>query len=243
MNQVATVDNQNNNDLIEKVVMKGDLSGMTQSQKIQYYHEFCKSLGLNPLTQPFQIINFKGKEVLYATKDCTEQLRKLHNVSIVESKTEEVGDLLITRVKAQNAQGRMDVGTGVVMKKGLYGEALANAIMKAETKAKRRVTLSICGLGILDESETDTIGPHTTMPVEEAKPVKEADWLEGKQAEPVDDVPSRQIEEEPGSGLSPEDENLVKAAEEIFTDDIQCTCNTKGKFHKKDCPLWRETVV
>src|SRR6185312_3719783 len=29
--------------------------------------------------------------------------------------------------------------------------------MKAETKAKRRVTLSICGLGMLDETEVDSI--------------------------------------------------------------------------------------
>jgi hypothetical protein len=36
-------------------------------------------------------------------------------------------------------------------------EELANAFMKAETKAKRRVTLSICGLGFLDESEIESI--------------------------------------------------------------------------------------
>ena len=41
--------------------------------------------------------------------------------------------------------------------KGLVGEELANAYMKAETKAKRRVTLSICGLGWLDDSETESI--------------------------------------------------------------------------------------
>jgi hypothetical protein len=29
--------------------------------------------------------------------------------------------------------------------------------MKAETKAKRRVTLSICGLGFLDETEVETL--------------------------------------------------------------------------------------
>ena len=43
-------------------------------------------------------------------------------------------------------------------------EAKANAMMKAETKAKRRVTLSICGLGMLDESEFDTI--RNTRPIE-----------------------------------------------------------------------------
>jgi len=34
---------------------------------------------------------------------------------------------------------------------------VANAIMKAITKAKRRVTLSICGLGMLDETEVESL--------------------------------------------------------------------------------------
>jgi hypothetical protein len=40
---------------------------------------------------------------------------------------------------------------------GLKGDNYANALMKCVTKAKRRVTLSIVGLGMLDESELDTI--------------------------------------------------------------------------------------
>ena len=38
-----------------------------------------------------------------------------------------------------------------------------NAKLKAITKAKRRVTLSICGLGFLDETEIETIPtrPHS----------------------------------------------------------------------------------
>ena len=50
---------------------------------------------------------------------------------------------------------------------------LANAFMKAETKAKRRVTLSICGLGILDETEIETIKnvtPVTPQTIREPKP-------------------------------------------------------------------------
>ena len=48
--------------------------------------------------------------------------------------------------------------------KGLAGDALVNAKLKAITKAKRRVTLSICGLGFLDETEIETIptaAPHS----------------------------------------------------------------------------------
>jgi hypothetical protein len=39
----------------------------------------------------------------------------------------------------------------------LKGDNLANALMKAETKAKRRVTLSIVWLGWLDETEVETV--------------------------------------------------------------------------------------
>jgi len=40
---------------------------------------------------------------------------------------------------------------------GLKGEAAANAFLKCITKAKRRVTLSISGLGFSDETEMDDI--------------------------------------------------------------------------------------
>src|ERR1700730_2544964 len=46
---------------------------------------------------------------------------------------------------------------------------LATHIVDAEPKAKRRVTLSICGLGFLDELEIETISPA----VKEAPDVKE----------------------------------------------------------------------
>jgi hypothetical protein len=38
--------------------------------------------------------------------------------------------------------------------------------MKCETKAKRRATLSICGMGILDETEVDDIPANQKAPVE-----------------------------------------------------------------------------
>ena len=45
---------------------------------------------------------------------------------------------------------------GAVKKTDMQGN-FGNALMKAVTKAKRRVTLSICGLGMLDETEVETI--------------------------------------------------------------------------------------
>jgi len=160
-----------NDDIIASLVLNGDLSKMKAEQKVSYYKNFCESLGLNPLTQPFAIIKFNNKEILYATKDATEQLRKVYGVSVIESNTKIDGNLCITSVKVQDKAGRYDIATGVV---SLPADAngKANAIMKAETKAKRRATLSICGLGLLDESETDTIGKFETVPIAEIQNVK-----------------------------------------------------------------------
>jgi hypothetical protein len=151
---------------IEKLLVQGDLSGLSVDQRVQYYHAVCTSLELNPLTKPFDYIKLNGKLVLYAKKDCTDQLRKIRKVSIVDISSETVGDIYIVRAKAVTGDGRTDMDMGVLSLKNLQGENLANAIMKAMTKAKRRVTLSICGLGFSDETEVDTIPGAVYVPMD-----------------------------------------------------------------------------
>lgn len=141
---------------IEKVLMQGDLTALGVEDRLKYYNSLCKSLGLNALTRPFEYLKFQGKTILYARKDCADQLRKVHKVSIDSIDTKQVGDLFVVTVSASIGD-RKDSATGALMIKGLSGEALANALMKAETKAKRRVTLSICGLGFLDETEIEDV--------------------------------------------------------------------------------------
>src|SRR5262249_25692959 len=81
----------------------------------------------------------------------------IHKVSVVElTETERDGVIIITAM-VKNGEGRTDMAKGVVTIGNLKGDALCNAIMKAETKAKRRATLSLCGLGWADESEIETI--------------------------------------------------------------------------------------
>jgi len=143
--------------LITDLILHGDMKRLGAAQKVEYYTRFCESLGLNPLTQPFQYIVLNGKERLYATKDATEQLRKIHGVSITSVDGKQVGDVYVVTAKGHDKTGRTDSSTGVVTIGTLKGDALANALMKAETKAKRRLTLSICGLGMLDETELETI--------------------------------------------------------------------------------------
>lgn len=153
-NEVAV---RNDTNLMADVILHGDLNRFSPEKKVEYYARFCESLGLNPLTQPFQYIVLNGKERLYATKDATEQLRKIHGVSVSEITRDELNGVCIVTAKGHDKNGRTDAATGAVNIQGLRGDALANALMKAETKAKRRLTLSICGLGMLDETELETI--------------------------------------------------------------------------------------
>ena len=152
---------------IESVVIGGDLSKLSSEQRLSYYKSVCSSLGLNPLTKPFDYITLNGKLTLYVRKDAADQLRKLHDVSITKLERERIDSIYTVTAYAQDKQGRQDSSIGAVNIDGLKGDALANAIMKAETKAKRRVTLSLCGLGMLDETELETIKEYA-QPLEES---------------------------------------------------------------------------
>ncbi len=139
---------------VENVLINGDLKTLSPEERVSYYNRVCESLGLNTLTRPLEYVTLNGKLTLYARKDAADQLRKIHSVSIDNVTVLQVGELYVVTVNG-SCGNRKDSATGVINIKGLSGEALANAMMKAETKAKRRLTLSICGLGLLDETEVE----------------------------------------------------------------------------------------
>lgn len=176
-------------EILEKVLIGGDLSDLSVPQRVEYYAAVARSIGLNPLTKPFDYLALKErvggetrtKLILYAKRDCTDQLRKIHHISIPRDliRTETVEGIYTVFLTAMMPDGRTDtdVGAVAIVKEGgtwkttadghkfardgtyvpLSPDDRANAMMKAMTKAKRRATLSICGLGMLDESEIETI--------------------------------------------------------------------------------------
>jgi hypothetical protein len=146
-----------NAETMEKVMIRGDLSTLTAAERVSYYDGVCKSLGLNPLTRPFDYLNLNGKLQLYAKRECTEQLRQLRTVNLTIKAREVTEGCYVVTAMATLPDGRQDESIGAVPIEGLKGESRSNAMMKAETKAKRRVTLSICGLTFLDESEVDAV--------------------------------------------------------------------------------------
>lgn len=174
---------------IESVLIGGDLSKLTPEQRVNYYKAVCDSVGLNPLTRPFDYITLNAKLTLYAKKDATDQLRKRDGVSITKLEREVMNDICLVTAYAQTVT-RSDASTGAVSIKGLSGDALANAMMKAETKAKRRVTLSICGLGLLDETEIETVSTAVPTIVN----VETGEIVEDVPAVPLDNIPDMSLE-------------------------------------------------
>lgn len=184
---------------VETALITGDLSKLTSAERLAYYKSVCESLGLNPLTKPFDYITLNGKLTLYARKDATDQLRNHRGVSITRLEREKVDDIYTVTAYAQTQDGRSDSSIGAVCIASLKGDALANAFMKAETKAKRRVTLSICGLGMLDETEVATIpDARPIVTVEPAQlpataPQDEYARQQAEPAQPVYDRPARVV--------------------------------------------------
>lgn len=149
----------NSSDVIGQLILNGDLSKLSQPEKINYYKGYCDRMGLDPFTKPFDLLRLNGKEVLYCTRSGTQQLNKKHGLShtIMSREIIEAAGVYQVTARACLPDGRCTESIGAVNIGGLKGDAYANAIMKAETKAKRRATLDLLGLGVLDETEVETI--------------------------------------------------------------------------------------
>lgn len=152
-NEIALMDQET----ISKLVLGGDLSKLTSEQKVSYYGYRCKAVGLDPATKPFDLLKLNGKEVLYATRECSNQISQRDGLSATVVKEELVNDIYKVTARVTDSKGRQTDDVGCVTIKGLTGDTLCNAIMKATTKAKRRAILSHAGLGMMDESEVETV--------------------------------------------------------------------------------------
>lgn len=136
---------------IEKVILKGDLRSLTEIERVQYNFALCQSLGLNPVTRPVDYIESDGKLQPYVNSVGIAQLRARYSISIQIVRCQKDEEFVYTTARATDRSGRSEEATAVVplcdrYGKPLSGTAKANAIMKAETKSKRRATLALCGI-------------------------------------------------------------------------------------------------
>jgi hypothetical protein len=126
MNQQITKPGNNPIEAIERLIIYGDLSRLTPEQKVTYYRHKCEHAGLDWTDQPLDYIQLQGKLTLYCKKNGTDQLRRVHSISIKITDRNHTGDLVIVTACAKNPEGREDESTGAVSVQGLKGEALAN---------------------------------------------------------------------------------------------------------------------
>lgn len=135
---------------LQHILATGDLSKLSNEQRVAHYLDICQSLSLNPRSRPFDWLVLDGKLVLYPNKSCAEQLRREHQISVKVTRREIVGDLFVCEVEGRTPSGRTDEASKYVPLIGtrgrLVGKDLANAFAKAETGAKRRLVLSMVGL-------------------------------------------------------------------------------------------------
>lgn len=157
-------------EVVNSIILNGDLSKLTETQLAAYYVHRCRMIGLDPSTKPFDLLKLQGKLTLYANKSCAANLRALNKISTMILEEREWNDLLLIRVRAWYPDGRQHEDEGFASLTGLGGDALGNARLKALTKGTRRAILHLCGLGELDESEVESIpGAKKQSAIQEAK--------------------------------------------------------------------------
>jgi hypothetical protein len=143
--------------VISSLVINGDLKGLDNNQRVAYYNYRCQQAGLDPAAKPFDLLTLNGKQILYANATATQQLCGTRNLSVQITAREKVEDIYVVSARVSDQSNRVTENTGAVSIGGLKGDSLANAMMKATTKAIRRTVLAHCGLGLMDETEAETI--------------------------------------------------------------------------------------
>lgn len=215
----ATVDADNGVDVrtagkvIESLVLRGDLSALGPAERARFYVQMCNGLGLNPSSQPFAFLRLNGKEILYATRGATDQLAAIHKLTREIVDGPKIIDLAGTKLvyavcEASLPNGRVETSTATV--------PLAdpvNVLMKCETKAKRRATLSILSLGLLDEMELETIPKN----VQEPGGGVDLSLLEPRPAQPAPAQPAEDLQEVEAEESAPSSRAFATFLDKIST--------------------------
>jgi len=149
-------------DALVHVLGTGDLAQLSNEERVGHYLRVCRSLSLNPLSRPFDWIFFRDpdgteKLQLYPNQSCAAQLRRQHQMRLEVTRRETIGEMFVVEVKATTPDGREDFASKYVPLTNKYGrlngQQYANALMKAETGAKRRATFSMVGLALPPDTD------------------------------------------------------------------------------------------
>lgn len=204
---------QLSNEIVSSIILHNDLSKLSKEQQVQYVAYRCNKAGLDVAGSPFNLIpNKEGKLFLYANKEAAAQLNQLRSLSPVVSKEEFLMDNTIYKVTyrvTENGRTTEDCGAvGLVKVKKMAGkedeirklspDEVADAIMKAHTKAKRRAILTHCGIGTNDLDEPLIV--VDTAPNPQKEEIKQADAVVKDTPKPEPEKPAKADEFSSWSG-------------------------------------------
>jgi hypothetical protein len=138
-----------------------DLESLNEEQREQYYLSACEHFGVPADLNLLAFIYMEaeaGKRnlVLYAKKGATDIIRSRMEITTTRL-TKDTGSGYVAWIaEGKNPGGRVEMAVGSASTEGLKGQSLASAVMTAQTRATRRMTLQFVGGGLLDESEVNT---------------------------------------------------------------------------------------
>lgn len=145
--------------LMDNFIPLYDLESLTEHQRQEYVRGVCKHMGvpdnLNLIALTY-VDDGDGpaRLVPYAKRGATENVRNSLQIDIESLDHKMVnGSIVFTVTARSKVTGRREISTGSKWIDNLQGTALDDAIMTAQTRALRRVTLQFIGAGVLDESE------------------------------------------------------------------------------------------
>lgn len=141
-----------------------DTASLTAQQRTAYLTSLARALRLNPLTNPLKFIKLQGGETLYVTRTATDQLAAMHGLNRRTIDGPKVVDILGVKVGVCTVEVTLPSGRSETATATLPAVDPPNLFMKLETKAKRRATLSILGVGLLTEEELETIPAGSQAP-------------------------------------------------------------------------------
>lgn len=145
-----------------------DLDSLNETQRQGYVQALCKHLGvpteLNLVMLTYIDTNEGPRRLVpYAKRGAAEIIRGIKGIEVVSLTDKMIGGSIVYTAVGKDKTGRQEISAGSKYIDGLTGEALDDAIMTAQTRALRRMTLQYTGTGILDESEVSNRGVTLAM--------------------------------------------------------------------------------
>ncbi len=145
-----------------------NLEALNEQQRQDYVKAVCNHMGVPPELNLVMLTYLDENEgprrlVAYAKRGATEIIRSNRGINVTNLDSKQIGGSLVFTATGKDNTGRQEMSTGSKYIDGLKGKELDDAIMTAQTRACRRMTLQFVGAGVLDESEVNPNAPTSIV--------------------------------------------------------------------------------